>query len=153
MLWSSTSWAVPTGPQVEVIDPWVRATVAGQPVAGAFMELKSPQAARLVGATTPAAKRVELHEMKHEGGVMKMRGRKEIALPAGEGVRLEPGGLHIMMFGLQKPLEAGQTVTFTLQFRGSDGKPFTQTVEAPVRPKETSGQEPAGKNNSGHEHH
>ena len=142
MLWSSTSWAVPTGPQVEVIDPWVRATVAGQPVAGAFMELKSPQAARLVGATTPAAKRVELHEMKHEGGVMRMSAVKRLDLPAGRQVVLEPGGYHVMLMGLNAQAREGDRIPVTLTFEDRAGKRFTVDVQAPVRSLTASGAHP-----------
>ena len=142
MLWSATSWAVPTGPQVEVIDPWVRATVAGQPVAGAFMELKSLKAAKLVGATTPAAKRVELHEMKHEGGVMRMSAVKRLDLPAGRQVVLEPGGYHVMLMGLNAQAREGDRIPVTLTFEDRAGKRFTVDVQAPVRSLTASGAHP-----------
>lgn len=118
---------------VEVKEAWIRATVPGQPVAGAFMTLKAASAAALTGAKSPVAKSCEVHEMKHDKGVMKMRAIPSLPLPAGEVVALEPGGLHLMLFGIRQPLTAGSTVPITLTFKPSKGKPFTQTIEVPVK--------------------
>jgi copper(I)-binding protein len=58
---------------VEVKDAWVRTTVQGQKATGAFMKLTAKDGAKLVGASSPAAGVGEVHEMKMEGDVMKMR--------------------------------------------------------------------------------
>ena len=86
--------------QVTVSQPWARPTAPGQKVGAAYMELKSTQAAALVSAASPVAGATEVHEMKMEGGVMKMRAVARIELPAGKTVKLEPGGYHIMLMGL-----------------------------------------------------
>lgn len=122
--------------EVTVREAWIRATVPGQPVAGAFMTLVSASDAALIGARSPVAKSCEVHEMKTVDGVMKMRAIPSLRLPAGQAVALEPGGLHLMLFGIRAPLKAGTTVPVTLVFKRGKGKSFTQTVEVPVRPRE-----------------
>ncbi len=121
---------------VEIRDPWVRATVPGQPVAAAYAQLKAATRLSLVGVSSPAAKRGEIHEMKTDGGMMKMRAVKEVPMAGGKIVRLAPGGLHVMLFDLEKPLPAGSTVALTFTFRRKSGETFQQTVMAPVRDAE-----------------
>jgi len=119
--------------QVTVAQAWVKATVPGQKVAAAYMDLKSTESAALVSAASSAAGMTEVHEMKMEGGVMKMRAVERIALPAGKTVKLEPGGYHIMLMGLAKPLKAGDTVPITLTVETSGKKRHSVRVQAPVR--------------------
>ena len=119
--------------QVAVTDAWVRGTVAGQMGTGAFMQLKAASDATLVGATSPAAKVVEIHEMKMDGGMMKMRAIDKLALPAGRAVELKPGGYHVMLMDLAQPLKEGDTVPLTLTVVGKDGKKETVEVKATVR--------------------
>jgi copper(I)-binding protein len=121
---------------VEIRDPWVRATVPGQPVAAAYLELKAATRLSLVGVSSPVAKRGEIHEMKTDGGMMRMRAVKEVPMAGGKIVRLAPGGLHVMLFELEKPLPAGSTVALTVTFRRKSGDTFQQTVTAPVRDPE-----------------
>jgi copper(I)-binding protein len=118
---------------VQVSNAWVRATVPGQPVAGAYMDLRADRAAKLVRVTSPVAKRGEIHEMKDDGGMMTMRAVDSVELPAGATVSLAPGGLHVMLFELAQPLVAGRKVKLTLEFHGASGGTFKQTVEVPVR--------------------
>lgn len=119
--------------QVEVVAPWVRATVPHQPATGAFMQLRADQDQKLVAADSPLAKAVELHEMRMEQDIMRMRQVPEIALPAGQVVALQPGGYHIMLIGLQQQMQAGQTVPLTLTLEAADGKRSTVAVQAEVR--------------------
>lgn len=121
---------------VEFRDLWVRATVPGQPVAAAYGTIKSGTRLTLSGVSTPAAKRCEIHQMKTEGGVMKMRALKELTLGGGKPVELAPGGLHLMLFDLEKPLPPGATVPLTFTFRRKSGDTFQQTVSAAVRDAE-----------------
>lgn len=120
--------------QVSVKDPWVRGTVAGQGATGAFMQLTSPSDTALVGASSPAAKIVEIHEMKVEGGVMKMNAIDRLALPAGKAVELKPGSYHVMLMALREPLKEGSTVPITLTFEDKAGKRTSVDVKAAVRP-------------------
>ncbi len=98
--------------------PWARATAPQQKVGGAYVTLTSPADDRLLGASSPVAGRVEVHEMTMDGGVMRMREQKDgLALPAGKPVALAPGGYHIMLMDLQKPLVAGQVIAVQLRFQ------------------------------------
>lgn len=119
--------------QPQVSDPWVRATVPHQNATGAFMRITSDKDASLVAASSPQAGTVEVHEMKMDQGVMKMRPVDKLDLPAGKTVELKPGGYHLMLFNLKARAEAGKTVPITLVFEDKDGKREQVTLEAPVR--------------------
>lgn len=113
---------------------WVRATVPAQSSSGAYLELTSPRDASLVGVSTPIAEDADLHEMRIEGGVMKMRTVPSLQLPAGKTVSLKPGSYHIMLNGLKRQLKPGDTVPLTLKVVGADNKSQTLVVSAEVRP-------------------
>jgi copper(I)-binding protein len=83
----------------------------------------------LVSASSDAAQTVELHEVKNEGGVMKMRPVSTIPIPANGKTELKPGGYHIMLLGLTHDLKAGDRIPVTLKFeRGGEVR-----VEASVK--------------------
>lgn len=97
---------------------WARATAPQQKVGGAYVTLISPINDTLIGGTSPVAARVEVHEMRMEGDVMRMRELPDgLALPAGQAVALKPGGFHIMLMDLKQPLVPGQPVPVQLRFR------------------------------------
>jgi copper(I)-binding protein len=126
--------AAPVLAQVQVSDAWARATVVGQKGTGAFMKLTAPEGATLVGAVSPVAGVVEIHEMAMEGNVMRMRALpKGLALPAGKAVELKPGGHHVMLMDLKQQLKAGEKVKLDLQFELRDKKRVTQPLEIEVR--------------------
>lgn len=124
--------------EVSVKDPWIRGTVQGQSATGAFMELTGKSNARLVGAASPVAKTVEVHNMKIENGVMKMFPVEGIDLPAGKPVKLAPGGYHVMLMGLQQPLLAGDKVPLKLTFELASRK--RETLELSVEVRDLKGQ-------------
>lgn len=103
---------------IAVSQPWARATAPGAPAGAAYLTVTNSgnQPDRLVGASTPAAKVAELHTHIHDNGVMRMRPVEAIDIPAGGTVALKPGGLHVMMMGLNAPLAQGSTVEVTLTF-------------------------------------
>lgn len=119
--------------QVQVADPWVRATVAPQQATGAFMQLTSARPAKVVAASSPLAAVAEIHEMKMDGGVMRMRAVEALALPAGQAVALKPGGYHVMLMGLKAPIPAGERVPLTLTVEGEDGRRSVVEVSAVAR--------------------
>lgn len=119
--------------QTTVADAWVRGTVAQQKATGLFAQITSSQGGRLVSASSPAAGVVEIHEMKMEGDVMRMRAVTELALPAGQAVALKPGGYHVMLMDLKQPLKAGDSVPVTFVVEGLDKKRETIEVKAAVR--------------------
>lgn len=116
-----------------VTTPWVRGTVGGQKTTGAFMELHSASGAAIVGASSPVAGVTEIHEMKMDGGVMKMRPVPRLDLPAGKPVSLAPGGYHVMLMELKQQLKKGETVPLMLQVEGKDHKIETVEIKAEVR--------------------
>ena len=118
---------------VEVKDAWARSSVQGQKATGAFMKLIAKEDVRLVAAFSPAAGVVEVHEMSMDNGVMKMRALPKLDLPAGKAVALKPGGYHIMLMDLKKPMLKGETIPLTLKIEGKDKKVSTIEVKAEVR--------------------
>ncbi|WP_322403217.1 copper chaperone PCu(A)C [Massilia luteola] len=120
--------------QVTVGDPWIRATVPAQKTAGAFMQLRSATATRLVDVQTPVAGRAEVHQMGMEGQTMRMHKVDGIDLPAGQTVNLASGGYHVMLFDLKRQLKDGEQVPLTLTFVGADKKRENVTVQVPVKP-------------------
>lgn len=104
---------------LKIDTPYARATVPGAPVAGGYMTITNTgsQPDRLVGGSAPFAGKVEIHEMKMQGDVMKMR---EIAggleIPAKGSVTLKPGGYHVMFMKLKEQLKEGEKRTATLVF-------------------------------------
>lgn len=118
---------------VSASNVWIRATMPGQQVGAAYLDLQSTTDATLIKAESPIAQSVELHQMSMENGVMKMRMLDQLALPAGKTVKLAPGGNHLMLFGLKRPLLKGEQVALTLHFRYTDGKVDKLELSAPVR--------------------
>lgn len=125
--------SAPAWSQVMVSAPWVRGTVQGQKATGAFMQLQSTDGASLVAAESPVAGVVEIHEMRMESNVMRMRAIQKLDLPAGQVVELKPGGYHVMLLDLKQPLKKGDSVQLKLKFQGKDGKPQELEVKAEVR--------------------
>ena len=118
---------------VEVNHPWVRGTVTGQTATGAFMELKSPEGATLVGVSSPVCKLAQIHQMAMSGNVMRMHAIAKLELPAGQAVELKSGGYHIMLTGLKRQLHKGETVPLTLKIETKDKKLVNVEVKAEVR--------------------
>jgi len=118
---------------VEVKDAWARATVAGQTASGAFMKITAKEVAQLVGADSSAAEVVEVHEMRLEGNVMRMRAAPVIDLPVGQTVELKPGGYHVMLMDLKAPLKAGSSLPLTLTFKNAKGVESKVQLQVPVR--------------------
>ena len=127
-VFNTLAWA-----EVTVKNPWARGTVAGQTASGAFLELQSSADATLIGVASPAAGVVEVHEMRMDNGVMKMRAIPRLDLPAGKTVALKPGGYHIMLMDLRKPLTKGEILPLTLKVEGKDKKLVSVEVKAAVR--------------------
>ncbi len=119
--------------QVTVKDAWIRGTVQGQSATGAFMEITAKSAVRLVGASSPVAKIVEVHQMTMTNGVMKMFPVDGVDVPAGKTIKLGPGSYHMMLMNLQQPLSAGDKVPLQLIFESADKKRETMKLSVDVR--------------------
>ena len=118
---------------VTVKESWVRGTTPAQKVTSAFMEITSSEAAALLSASSPVAGVVEIHTMKMEDGVMKMRAIPKLDLPAGKSVKLTPSGNHIMLMDLKQQMKKGDVVPITLKIEGKDKKVQMLEVKAEVR--------------------
>lgn len=128
-LWGGAVWAQAA---VKVEGGWARATVQGQQATGAFMKLTAPQATRLVSVASPVAGVAEIHEMKMDGGVMKMRAVNGLDLPANQAVELKPGSYHLMLMDLKAPLMKDSSVALTLTFKDAKGVESKQQVNLPI---------------------
>jgi len=121
---------------VKVEGPWARATPPGTKIGAAYMKITSGGTAdRLVGASSPAAAKVELHVTEKKGDVMRMREVKAYDIPAKGGFELAPGGAHLMLVDLKAPLKEGAKVPMTLRFE----KAGEVKVELQVRALGASG--------------
>ena len=118
---------------VEVKDAWVRTSVPGQRGTGAFMKLTAKDGATLVAVSSPVAGVSEVHEMKMEGDIMKMRALPTgLLLPAGKTVELKPGGYHLMLMDLKTALPKDSTIPLTLVFKDAKGVETRSELKVPV---------------------
>lgn len=119
--------------EVVVSEPWARATVPGQPVGAVYMKISSQAVAKLVDIQSDSAKDVQVHTMHSDDGVMRMREHGHLEVKSGETVELAPGGLHLMLLGLKKPLVAGESVTVKMTFEDAKKVKSTTVVTASIR--------------------
>ena len=118
---------------VDVKDAWVRTSVQGQKATGAFMKITAKEGSTLVGVATPVAGVAEVHEMKMDGDVMRMRALPNgLALPAGKTVALTPGGYHVMLMDLKATLPKDSTIPLTLTFKNAKGEQSQVELKVPV---------------------
>jgi hypothetical protein len=118
---------------VDVKDAWVRTSVQGQKATGAFMKLTAKDGVKLVAASSPVAGVTEVHEMKMEGDIMKMKAvAGGLDLPAGKTVELKPGGYHVMLMDLKAALPKDSTIPLTLVFKDAKGVESRLELKVPV---------------------
>lgn len=131
---------------ISVTGAWVREVPPASPVAAAYLTLRNDgnKPVRLLRVESPLADKVHWHDMRHDGGVMRMKVRTRVVLPAGERVELSPGGSHLMLLGLKRPLVVGTKVPLLLRFDNRE----SLRVEAEVRRIEVEAASRAG-----HAHH
>ena len=117
---------------IRVVDPFVREVPPGAPATAAFMTLQNSgdTPVRLISAANDHTAHSELHNHVDVEGVMQMRQIEYIEVPAEGSVHLAPGGLHLMLIGLENAVHEGDNVTLTLHFDNGD----TVELIAPVRP-------------------
>ena len=117
---------------VAVSNAWVRSTVTGQMGTGAFMKITAKNGANLVRVSSPVAGVAEVHEMKMEGDIMKMRALPSLDLPAGKVVELKSGGHHIMLMDLKQAMVKDSKVPLTLVFKDAKGIESKLELSLPV---------------------
>jgi copper(I)-binding protein len=127
--------SAPAGAQrvgdLRVDAPWVRATPPGAGVTGGFLTVRNSGTKddRLLSVSSPAVARIEIHEMRHEDGVMRMRPLRDgLMIPAGATVELAPGGYHLMLFGPKRPFVEGEAVPATARFEKAGNVDITFRV-------------------------
>ena len=110
--------ATPSAARVVTEAGWTRAMPPGATVSAGYLRIRNtgPAADRFLSASSPASKSVELHETSMVDGDMQMRQVEQLELAPGAVVHLAPGGMHLMLIGLVRPLKVGEIVTVNLQF-------------------------------------
>ncbi|MDH4286184.1 MAG: copper chaperone PCu(A)C [Gallionella sp.] len=119
---------------IKVEGAWARASAPGQKEAMVYMSVTSKQNATIVGGSSKASKAVEMHNMEHKGGMMKMYEVKSISLPSNERLEMQLHGYHLVLSGLKAPLKAGATVPLTLDVEMANKRIVKVEVKAEVRP-------------------
>jgi copper(I)-binding protein len=129
-----------------ITQAWSRATPGGAKVAGGYLtiENKGSTADRLIGGSGDVTDRIEVHEMTTSNGVMTMRALdKGLVIEPGKTVKLAPGGYHLMMFDLKRPLKQGDKMPVTLEFERAGKVKLWFEVQG------VGSQGPAGEHHSG----
>ena len=118
-------------PVLQIEHAYIRAMPPGQIVSAAYMQIRnaSEQDIELLGGEGEGGLRVEVHTHELEGGIMRMRKLSALKLPAKKSVELKPGGIHLMVFGIRKPLREGDHASIRLRF--ADGR--EQSLMLPVK--------------------
>ncbi len=129
---TSLAFAHTPSVNVDIKDAWVRSTVPGQMGTGAFMKITAKAGMQLVGVSSPVAGVAEVHEMKMDNDIMKMRAIPALDLPAGKSVELKPGGYHVMLMDLKQPLLKDSKVPVTLTFKDAKGVQSKLELNLPV---------------------
>ena len=120
---------------IRMVDPWVRATVAGQSSSAGYIEFHSSKPMRLVKVTSPQASSVQIHTMSHENGVMRMSELAVLDIPANETIKLEPNKMHFMLNDLKAPLVAGDEATLSFTFELADKTTLQLNALAEIQAK------------------
>ncbi len=118
--------------ELKIDHPWSRELPPNAAAGGAYFVVHNhgKTADRLVGVQTPQAAKAEMHTMVQLGEVMKMQQLDSVGIPADGEAVFAPGGNHIMLFGLKKPLVAGERFPMTLQFEHAGKVEIEVQVEA-----------------------
>jgi copper(I)-binding protein len=112
-----------------IAQAWIRATPGGAKIGGGYLTIanKGTMPDRLIGASADFADKAQLHEMSTKDGVMTMRPVEDgLMIDPGKTVTLAPGGYHLMLLGLKRPLREGEKIAISLEFEraGVVGIPF-----------------------------
>jgi periplasmic copper chaperone A len=108
-------YVMAAAPPLIVQDAWVR-EVPGSDVAAVYLTLRNPtkQPISIVGVESSLASHAMIHETRTESGQSRMRPHEQLVVPAGQTVKLEPGGLHVMLHGITRPAAVGESVPLVL---------------------------------------
>lgn len=128
---SSDDTSTPDAPEITVTQQWARTSPMATDMGAAYMTIEASALDELIGASVDmsVAMMAEVHETVTENGASTMREVERVEVTPDAPIQMQPGGYHIMLMGLKKPLETGETITVTLKF----SKSGETTVEVPVR--------------------
>ena len=115
---------------------WVKTTVPGGSVSAAYLSIKSARPLKLVKVESPVAGLVEIHSMTMKDHVMEMKAVDTVEIPANKLVELKPGGLHVMLMKVGKPINKGDKVPLVLTFEGADKKAVVVKLVANAQEKD-----------------
>jgi copper(I)-binding protein len=116
---------------IQIENAWSRAAMQGRTGVVYLTIVDHGAADRLTGVSSPVADKAELHESFSEGGVSKMRPVASLALDQGKQVVLGPGGYHIMLTDLKRPLNQGDAFPVTLTFANAGQVTVQVAVQRP----------------------
>lgn len=118
---------------IAVSEPWIKAPVPGRAMAAGFLKVDNRGGGEevLLGLECADATAVEMHEMFHEGDMMKMRKVEQWTIPGRGSLTLAPGGGHLMFLGLRRQLVEGDTVQLTLHFKRAGDHTLAVPVKKP----------------------
>ena len=116
---------------LKIDHPFARATPPGAKTGGVFITVENTgtQSDRLLSVSTPMAGVAELHQMSIDAGVMRMRGVAALEVRPGEKLQLRPGGYHVMLSELRRPLKVGDKFPLTLKFQNAGAVEVSVWVE------------------------
>lgn len=124
-------------PDIVVEEAWAAASAPGQRTGAAYLTIanRGDGADRLLAVTSDAAASASLHRSSMEGGIARMRPIADgIAVEAGDRAILRPGGAHVMLTGLERPLGAGEMIALRLRFERSGERQVTAAIRAAGAP-------------------
>lgn len=129
---AAAAWlAAGCGQDIAVVEPWIKEPLPGRAVAAGFLKVENRSSSEevLLGLECADAAAVEMHEMTHEEGMMKMRKVARWTIPGKGSLALAPGGAHLMFLGLRRQLKEGDTVQLTLHFKEAGDHTFSAPVK------------------------
>ncbi|WP_165383924.1 copper chaperone PCu(A)C [Pseudidiomarina tainanensis] len=118
--------------EVEISNPWVKESIPGTENGAGYFTITNTGSSviSIVGATTAASRAVEVHQHVMRDGMMRMRRVPELTLEPSATVVFQPGGYHLMLFGVKNAFKPGDQVEFTLQFSDGDSVSFDAEVRS-----------------------
>ncbi len=145
-IWTATAWA-----ELEVIDLWARATPPGVSTAAVYATLANhgEQPVVVTGVKTPVAKHAHLHATVVTDGMSRMSQQAELTVQPGHRLAMAPGGLHIMLMGLERELRSGDRFPLTILLSHSSTIE-TEVIVGNVAQMSAPSHDPHAHSHSGH---
>jgi hypothetical protein len=155
LMWPKPAWLAEQHSNIEVGEPWSWATPPTAKVGAAYLTMRNDGEAvdSLLGATSPIARRVEIHQMSTSDGVSRMQQLRVLDLPVGSEIIFSSGGMHFMLIDLVRPLKEGETFPVQLHFKGTGTIEVEVVVRAMSLKHKSAGNADPGPTEQDHEAH